>query len=123
MAAPPFRFFPPRRRGKAILPGQADHSATGSPQQLEIVAEAKPDHAQPWISPFLFHPAATRHQCSVKTALASKARLNLFLPYKGGERKHPPFAGHHRTRLRGPDILKMAFSSSCDGQNQPGRLA
>ena len=81
MAAPPSVFFP-RRRGKAILPEQADHSATDSPQQLEIVAEAKPDRAQPWISPFL-SPRSNTPPMLGKTALASKARLIFPAPGQG----------------------------------------
>ena len=84
MAAPPSVFFP-RRRGKAILPEQADHSATGSPQQLEIVAEAQQ------------HAANAR-----QNGVGEQGALDLFLPYKGGERKHPPFAGHHRTAFADP---------------------
>ena len=100
MAAPP-SVFSSRRRGKAILPGQADHSATGSPQQLEIVAEAKPDRAQPWISPFLFTPQ--QHAANARqNGIGEQGALDLFLPYKGGERKHPPFAGHHRTAFADP---------------------
>ena len=84
MAAPPSVFFP-RRRGKAILPEQADHSATGSrgfrrsfftPQQ---------------------HAANAR-----QNGVGEQGALDLFLPYKGGERKHPPFAGHHRTAFADP---------------------
>ena len=37
-----------------------------------------------------------------QNGIGEQGALDLFLPYKGGERKHPPFAGHHRTAFADP---------------------
>ena len=113
MAAPP-SVFSSRRRGKAILPGQADHSATGSPQQLEIVTvpraarnslrlwqkRSQTAHSRGFRRSF-FTPQ--QHAANARqNGIGEQGALDLFLPYKGGERKHPPFAGHHRTAFADP---------------------
>ena len=100
MAAPP-SVFSPRRRGKAILPGKRITVPRTARNNLGLWQKrSQTTHSRGFRRSFFTpqqHAANTR-----QNGVGEQGALDLFLPYKGGERKHPPFAGHHRTAFADP---------------------